>query len=443
MQIEFVNHSSLIYRSGPISLLCDPWLFGTAFDDSWALLSESKFEPEDCAGVTHLWFSHEHPDHFSPATLKAIPQEVRSKITVLFHQSNDRKVLEYCKGLGFGELIELGDCAPVQLSEGFEVMCGRYGQDDSWLLVSTPDCKLLNLNDCQLTSIDEATALKRVVGEVDVLLTQFSISSWDGNINDLPRRLAGAQAMLDRAAMQTRVFSADYLIPFASFIWFCHEENDYMNQALPDPQKTYDFFVANTDATPVVMYPGDTWDVGQAFDSQPAIERYTADVSSLSSRPRVSTETVPIDTLIEMAKPFIAAVRAEYSPLRFRLRELKMNVRHLRHAKRGIAPWLRALPYLARLQVLPSRLWLTDLQQSVDFSVSTGLEPSDRKRKDCDVELSSGALRSAFRFLWGGETLQINGRFNEIYPEGRLPFFEYLWIACALNREAGATARPL
>ena len=75
--------------------------------------------------------------------------------------------------------------------------------------------------------------------------------------------------------------------------------------------------------------------------------------------------------------------------------------------------------------------------------MSPGLVRSGRKREDCDVELSSGALRSSFRFLWGGETLQINGRFNEIYDDGRLPFFESLWIACALNREAGAAARPL
>jgi hypothetical protein len=72
-----------------------------------------------------------------------------------------------------------------------------------------------------------------------------------------------------------------------------------------------------------------------------------------------------------------------------------------------------------------------------------GLETASHDRDDCDIELSSAALMFAFKFLWGGESLQINGRFREIYPDGRIPLFEYLWVACAMNRETGAQARPL
>ena len=221
MQIKFVNHASVVIRAGSVRLLCDPWLSGTAFDDGWALLSESNFEADDFADITHLWFSHEHPDHFAPAALRSIPEDVRARITVLFHESNDRKVLDFCAKLGFGELIELGDREPMSLSEDVSVICGRHDQDDSWMLLTTPDCKVLNLNDCGVGSVEEAAQLKEITGPVDVLLTQFSISSWDGGPDDLARRKAGAQAMLNRTVMQTRAFSAKYLIPFASFIWFC------------------------------------------------------------------------------------------------------------------------------------------------------------------------------------------------------------------------------
>src|SRR5690606_28781721 len=66
MQIEWVNHASFVVRHEQVALISDPWLFGTAFDDGWSLLSPTRFRPEDFATLTHVWVSHEHPDHFHP-----------------------------------------------------------------------------------------------------------------------------------------------------------------------------------------------------------------------------------------------------------------------------------------------------------------------------------------------------------------------------------------
>ena len=107
MEIEFVCHASVILRRDPIHMICDPWLTGTAFDDGWALLPEPVFKPEDFASITHLWFSHEHPDHFSPRPLAMIPAALRARITVLFHASLDHKVANHCQKLGFADVIEL------------------------------------------------------------------------------------------------------------------------------------------------------------------------------------------------------------------------------------------------------------------------------------------------------------------------------------------------
>jgi L-ascorbate metabolism protein UlaG (beta-lactamase superfamily) len=41
MQIEFVNHASVLIRHGDIGLLCDPWYDGSAFHKSWRLLVET------------------------------------------------------------------------------------------------------------------------------------------------------------------------------------------------------------------------------------------------------------------------------------------------------------------------------------------------------------------------------------------------------------------
>jgi L-ascorbate metabolism protein UlaG (beta-lactamase superfamily) len=39
MQIEWVNHSSFVLRSGECAVIMDPWLEGSVFDESSSLLT--------------------------------------------------------------------------------------------------------------------------------------------------------------------------------------------------------------------------------------------------------------------------------------------------------------------------------------------------------------------------------------------------------------------
>jgi len=50
--ITFVNHASVIFSHKNIRLMTDPWIFGSAFNNGWRLLSESKFKIED---FENLW----------------------------------------------------------------------------------------------------------------------------------------------------------------------------------------------------------------------------------------------------------------------------------------------------------------------------------------------------------------------------------------------------
>ena len=42
--ITFVNHASVIFSHGDVTLITDPWISGTAFNDSWELISQSKLQ---------------------------------------------------------------------------------------------------------------------------------------------------------------------------------------------------------------------------------------------------------------------------------------------------------------------------------------------------------------------------------------------------------------
>ena len=64
MTLNFVNHASLVFSHGDIRLITDPWISGEVFHNGWSLLSKTKFTFSDFKNITHIWFSHEHPDHF-------------------------------------------------------------------------------------------------------------------------------------------------------------------------------------------------------------------------------------------------------------------------------------------------------------------------------------------------------------------------------------------
>jgi L-ascorbate metabolism protein UlaG (beta-lactamase superfamily) len=107
MKLEFVNHSSYVVWHESIRLLCDPWIEGPVFNDGWRLLSKTAFHYEDFRDITHMWFSHEHPDHFNPPNLWKIPEQYRRQITILFQDTKDKKVAQHCEKLRFWEVREL------------------------------------------------------------------------------------------------------------------------------------------------------------------------------------------------------------------------------------------------------------------------------------------------------------------------------------------------
>jgi hypothetical protein len=90
---------------------------------------------------------------------------------------------------------------------------------------------------------------------------------------------------------------------------------------------------------------------------------------------------------------------------------------------------------LIALRPAPARIWVTDHQRAYTFDPQQGLAPAELPRESCDVLLGSESLHFAFKFLWGGQTLAINGRFQEAGPESRRTLFDYFNMAG--NRNAG------
>jgi len=181
---------------------------------------------------------------------------------------------------------------------------------------------------------------------------------------------------------------------------------------------------------PIVMYPGDEWFVGTSHDSSSAVARYLKDQSSIATRPLIRSKPVHPDELIAMSRTFCHEVLEGSNPLRIRLGRACRSYRDRSPCSPlGVRSTIRRFADLLKLWVARARIYVPDHQQSYVFSLDAGLQPAAFEPRECDVAVSSGALVNTFKFLWGGQTLQINGRFREIRPEGRLPLFEIFSVA--------------
>ena len=107
-KIEFINHASVLVSYENIGILSDPWFSGDAFHKGWKLLHETPDSEviKLLHRVTHIWISHEHPDHFSIKFFKTHAETIKKKrIEILFQKTKDRRVVSFLKAQKF-KIIE-------------------------------------------------------------------------------------------------------------------------------------------------------------------------------------------------------------------------------------------------------------------------------------------------------------------------------------------------
>lgn len=383
--LTFLNHACFKISHGDTSLTCDPWLFGTAFNNGWRLLVENEALGEIAAASKFIWLSHEHPDHFSIEFFKKFqPRQAK----ILFQWTRDKRVVSYFKKSGY-EVIEIGDGEAFDLSPTESLMVRRNGHYDSWSLYRNAQHSILNLNDCHFPDSRELERMKRDLGPIDVLLTQFSYASWRGGRAHAELRRRSAAEKLETVLRQVRGIEPKFVIPFASFVYFSHQENSYLN----DSVGTVDSFQAalkGAVSTPVILSPGDTWEVGSARDNQPSTmfwRQAYANVPNLPFQapgPSVSPEQL----------------RAHFDVYRRRVgSKNSLSIMRL----------LSLLPGLGAFR--PFTIRLSDLGKTYRFSFWNGLEemPSGEAY---NVEMTSENLSFVFLNEFGYDTLTVNGRFE-------------------------------
>lgn len=384
MEIEFVNHSSFIVRYNGVSVICDPWIEGSVFNNGWSLISKTKFTYEDYANIQYIWFSHEHPDHFYPPNIVKIPDEYKKNITVLFQYTKDKRVVDYCKKLNFKQVVELMPDEWYEVAPNFKVLCEHFEEGDSWIAFKTPQLTYLNTNDCGITTEKQAKKiLSKIGGSVDILFSQFSYAYGIGNPEDKAEREKAALAKLNLYKLQCDVFKPKVTIPIASFVYFSHIENYWMNDSVNTPRATYEFLKKNTSCEPIILYCGEKYVFNQPHNSENSIQLYEKDYETVRQNiqnHQYYTHTVSVskDELQKIADTFI--------------QDLKQN-----------NSW-----FIKKI-LKPTYIYLPDYQKSYVLSLNA-FQPAEKPEEECDVSLTSENLLFCFKYPYGLDATQINAR---------------------------------
>ncbi len=404
MQVQLINHACVVLKSGPVKLLCDPWLSGSCFNDGWDLIVDNEFKMGDL-DFTHIWLSHEHPDHFSPKDLQSLDPLRRVKTTIYYQETEDKKVKKFCQDLGY-KCEELRDFERTEIVAGVFITCAKSRGSDSWLLFEDTEHKLLNLNDCFVNKTAELEKVKSVVGRLDVLMSQYSFANWVGNEEDVHSQSSIAKMYLEIFAKQVKHFDPVIVIPFANFTWYSNEENFYLNRYSSKISDAVDA-LGDFDCTVVALAPFDTYTIGHVHDNEKALEFWEKAYAGLSNKVRRKSRPVDMNTLNTLFY--------EYQK---RLKEKN--------------DWSAILAAKEAGNLPCSYVYLTDHNCALKFDITDELKVVNQSKEECSITMGSDSLFFLLKHEWGRGSLQINGRFQANYKR-LIDFIRQTQIAFANN----------
>ena len=386
-KIKFINHAGILISSKTINLLVDPWTRGGAFNDSWSLVSKSG--NINYKKLTHVWISHEHPDHFSVYDVKKIIK-LNSKVIFIFQYTKDKRLISFIEKLG-GITVERKNNELYFFNDHDYIRIINCGSIDSLSIIKIDNKVIVNMNDCIVGN--EIRKLTNAISslKVNCLLTQFGYASFISNKDKKIERRKAAEIKLSQIEEQINFFQPEYVIPFASFIYFSHKENFYMNKQQNTLEKVRDTIVKKG-AIPIILYPNDIFSFTKK-DISKAIKSYKYDFKNI--KPKNYNKKVAINILIHKANLYLDRMKKFHGYYVYTYLNLISNL----------------YIFLGRNKFNKIILFISDLSIKVEFSYLHGLNIISSHTKP-DISLSSQSLEYIFDFDWGMDSLIVNARFE-------------------------------
>ena len=381
-KITFLNHASFIIEYNNIKILNDPYLSGSAFNNGWNLLQEFDHK-EYLEDITHICFSHEHPDHFSIPFLKSIDESKRTKITIIYQDTFDKRVKSFCQKLGY-QFLEFENLIEKQIQENFSITIGKVPFYDSWINYKVNGKNILNVNDCVIENPSVANQIKKNIKKVHTLLTQFSYASYIP-VNEQKEK---ALKCLENIKIQDEILKPNFIIPFASFIYFSNTQNKFMNKNINTIEKTYDYLTKNCNSNPIILAPNEIWNL-QIKDNKKSLLFWKNLYDNLNNLDYYEEKNLyKLNELTDKSQKYIEKI-------------YKKNNGFI-------------LKILYKLKILsPVNIFISDLNIYLNFSIIDGLtDISENKLNDNYVKMDSNSLAFILDYEYGLDTLLVNARFE-------------------------------
>ena len=424
--IEFVNHASVIISYEDVSILSDPWFNGTAFHDGWRLMYELQDNEitDILKKITHVYISHEHPDHFRPAFLanKNIKNIlIDKKVEFLFQNTADKRVVSFLKKNGY-TVGELNENEKINLSDDVQVQIIKYDFYDSALIIKTPGLKILNLNDCPMREENEINKFRKKHGNFDIVLSQYSYAAWKGGANNKIYRENAAKEKLECLERQATILNCKTLIPFANFVYFSNELNSYMNDSINTPEKVINKFL-NKKFDTVILAPKEIQEMNNLKQNQASLDFWKYTINDISLKPKDRYEkSVSFEDLKTECEAY--------------------NRRILKKNSKFLIFFLHKIKIMHFFQTINIKLY--DHNKSYNYSIFKGLVKSENLVPD--VSMHSQSLAFIFKNEFGFDTLTVNGCF-ESNKKNFSKFVKTFGIgtlnAAGLSFSLGLLAEPL
>ena len=279
IEFNFINHSSFSIKKDDTILTVDTWIDGCVFNNSWKLLTKT---PKDMVNIvkrsSHVWFSHEHPDHFNPPNLNIF----NNNTNFIFQKTKDKRVIKFLKRIS-NNITEAESGKSINLTDNFSIQVFPFQDLDSFCLITVNGIKILNINDCDIKNINELEEIKTKVGHIDVLFAQFSYAIGKSNPDEVYQRKSLSEDILNNLSKTINFFKPSFFIPFASFCYFSHNENFYLNDSINKINRVIDFLSQHCPHTKsLVFYPGDKWNFSESVDNSNVIAKYLNDYERIS-----------------------------------------------------------------------------------------------------------------------------------------------------------------
>ncbi len=415
--IEFVNHASVLLSDGEVSILSDPWYSGSVFHQGWRLLHETKADvaKELLKRVTHIWISHEHPDHFSTQFFQQFKTEIlKQKIIIIFQKTRDCRVTNYLRQQGFF-VQELQAGKHHLLSEDCKITIHKSDLYDSALLADFSGVKIYNLNDCPITSAKQLQVFTEKYGGCDALLTQFSYAAWKGGEEAKNWRRKAATAKINTLRRQAKFLQPKVVIPFASFSYFSNELNFYMNTDLNTPASVFER-TSDIESRIVFLKPGEKQKVLSAAQDPKSLEWWQKVYKSINELPKTCYKrSYSIEDLSELLKQYQSRVFSKNSKFLMRLANSKLKLKPFGKTK----------------------VHLVDLNITIEVDVFGEIRSV---KEIAHIRMHSASLAFIFLHEFGFDTLIVNGCFEVRDNEGFSKFAKSFVIG-NLN-SMGINVRP-